>query len=421
MEREERRLTANGVEVYSYKNASLGGFYISLYLRAGSMFEEHQGITHFLEHTAIRNVNALMGGRLYSTLDRCGIEFNATTYSELVQFYISGARKNFATASEIIARTLAPIVLSAAEITLERDRIKAEIREGDDATALSTFTGEIVHRGTKLANLITGTVGSVNKINKQLLESYRRSVMTPENIFFYVTGSFDESDIATLCSEIEKYTLAEGKKNNNVAPVCSDFGHRDGRVHIKNADFTMLRFTFDVDMSGVTLAESDLIYDMLFSGYNSLFFIEMSEKRGLCYDISGYSEKYLNIGTLTLSFEVRGGLVYEAVETAISLLRDFKSRLPGEEEMMKASYVTNAPLLYDSPSETNFAFAYDNHIMGESYTCISERAERYASVTPARIRELAERIFRPENLTLTLKGNKKKIDAERLERIIKTL
>ena len=76
MFREEKTTTPNGVEIYSYKNPDLHGFYISLYLRAGSMFEEHQGITHFLEHTAVRNVNAVMGGSLYTTLDKYGIDFN---------------------------------------------------------------------------------------------------------------------------------------------------------------------------------------------------------------------------------------------------------------------------------------------------------------------------------------------------------
>jgi predicted Zn-dependent peptidase len=160
---------------------------------------------------------------------------------------------------------------------------------------------------------------------------------------------------------------------------------------------------------------------MLFSGYNSLFFIEMSEKRGLFYDISGYTEKYRNIGELSFSFEVRPGMVYDAVETAISLLSRFKATIPDENAMMKASYVTNSPLLYDSASELNFAFAYDNHIMNEGYRSVEDRARRYSEVTPSRIKEVASIIFRPENLTLTLKGNKKKIDVSRLEEMVKKL
>ena len=421
MFKEQSRVTKNGVTIYDYKNPALHSFYISLFIRAGSMHEEISGITHFFEHAAIRNVGALMNSGLYATLDRQGMEFNVSTYSEMVQFYITGASSNFDLAAEIIAKILSPIVLSASEIKTERERIKAEIREGDDSTSLSTFSGNIVHEGTTLARTITGTLGGVEKINKTRLEEYRRTVQTKENIFFYVTGNFTEENLDKLSSEIEKYSVGEGKKNENVAPVPTAFGKREPKVHIKNADFTMLRFSFDMDMSRMTVAESDLLYDMLLGGYNSRFFIEMSEKRGLFYDISGSSERYNNIGPLVFSFEVRGGSVYDAVETAVNLLREFKEITPDESQMMKAGYVTNAGLLYDEPRELNFTFAYDNHIMNAGYRSVEERAERYKVVTPGRVREVSEIIFRPENLTLTLKGSKKKIDTQKLEEIIKKL
>ena len=87
------RNTKNGVNIYTYKNPARHGFYISLFVKAGSMYEseEENGITHFLEHIAIRNVNAVRGGKLYSELDEFGVDFNASTYSEMVQFFVSGA------------------------------------------------------------------------------------------------------------------------------------------------------------------------------------------------------------------------------------------------------------------------------------------------------------------------------------------
>ena len=88
---------------------------------------------------------------------------------------------------------------------------------------------------------------------------------------------------------------------------------------------------------------------------------------------------------------------------------------------MKAGYVDNAYLLYDDSRELNFTFAYDNHIMNLGYENIEARRDAYTSVTPKRVREVARELFRPENLTLTLKGNKKKIDINKLEEIIKTL
>lgn len=413
-----RRVTKNGIEIFDYKNPSVHGFHISLFLRAGSMYEDTSGITHFLEHAAIRNVDYVMKDGLYSLLDRHGIEFNASTFSEMVQFYVAGAAESFNIAASVITSVLSPIILPPSEIKTECDRIKAEIRESDDRTSLTTFTGNIVHEGTSLSRSITGTLGSVSKITGKALEEYRRSVMTAENIFFYVTGSYTEENLKFLSEKIEEYTVPSGTMRENIAPVCHKFGHRDGKVHIKNADFTMLRFSFDMDMTRMTMAETDLLYDMLLGGYNSKFFIEMSEKRGLFYDISGSSERYKNIGTLAFSYEVRGGSVYDALEITLGILRDFRENLPAEDSMMKAGYVDNAYLLYDDPRELNFTFAYDNHIMNSGYKTVEERAERYKSITSHRIREVARELFRPENLTLTLKGNKKKIDISKLEAII---
>ena len=85
---EEKRLTASGIPVYAYRNPALHGFCLSLYVRAGSAYEdvEQSGETHFIEHMVFRNINRRMNGGLYPLLDRCGLSFNAETYKEFVQF-----------------------------------------------------------------------------------------------------------------------------------------------------------------------------------------------------------------------------------------------------------------------------------------------------------------------------------------------
>ncbi len=417
---ERQRQAKNGITVYDYLNPSLNSFYISLFVKAGSMYESARdnGITHFLEHAVIRNVNAMMDGGLYAMLDECGIEFNASTYSEMVQFYVHGAKGKFQIGARIISMVLSPIILTPSDVRAECERIKAEIRENDERGSLSNFTAAIVHEGTSLSRPIIGTASGVSKISARRLEEYRRATFTAENLFVYVTGAYGEGDLDSLVSLVGESELLSSEPRENMAPVPPFFGKRDGRVQVKNGDFTMMRFTFDMDMSKISVPESDLIYDLLLGGYNSRFFIEMSEKRGLFYDISGATERYSNIGSLSFSFEVRAGSVYEAAELLLSLLSEFKSETVPEEKMMKAGYVDNAGLLLDDPRELNFTFAYDNHILSEGYRTLDERAERYRAVTPERLRLAARELFKKENLTLTVKGKRKSIDTRRLEEII---
>lgn len=423
MQSEEVRQTENGVKIYSYKNPALHSFHISLFVKSGCMYErdEECGITHFFEHIAIRNVNRRYDMRLYSILDKFGLEFNASTFSEMVQFYVSGADKNFTVAAEIISKILSPIILNASEVDAERKRIKAEIRESDDKNTLASFTGKIVFEGTSLSSSIVGTNKAIDRISKTKLEEYRKRMLNSRNIFFYVTGNFKGSDMDALVKFIESADIYGGVENSNFAPVPRNFCARPCEVYVKNADYTAVRFTFDLDMSRLSVWEVDLIYDMLLSGYDSKLFVEMSEKRGLFYDTVGAVERYSNIGTLHFSYEVKSKDIYDAILMTVDILNSMKQSLPDEASCMRAGYVDNAMMLYDDVRELNFTFAYDNHIIGMGYRNIEERRERYANVTPAALRAAAMEIFTLSNLTLTVKGNKKQINSEQIKNIIRRL
>ncbi|MBQ8720403.1 MAG: insulinase family protein [Clostridia bacterium] len=423
---EKEFVSERGVKIYSYKNPASHGFFISLFLRAGSIYENESnlGITHFLEHVAIRNINYNMSGELYRELDRFGLDFNAYTSSDLVQFYISGASANFSKGAELISKLLQPITLPASDIAAERRRIKAEIRESDDKGSLANFTNGIVFSGSPLKNSILGTNKTVDKIGRARLEEYRCEVFLPGKMFFYVTGNFEESDILSLASLIDAAypsgavaTLDEC----DVSLVPDGFCKRAGGVYIKNADFTMLKFTFDIPPDALCAPECDIIYDMLLSGYNSRLFIEMSEKRGLFYDITGSLDRYADMGSFAFSFELKEKDIYLATELIVSILKSFSRENIAEEDIIRAGYTDNAYMLFDDIREFNYTYAYDNHILRRGYRSIEDRVAAYKAVTPASIRAVAERIFQSENLTLTAKGKKKKIDIKRLSEIISSL
>lgn len=413
-------VTKNGIKIYSYRNEHAHSFFVSMFLRAGSMFEraEDSGITHFLEHIAIRNVNALMGDKLYAILDKYGLAFNASTASEMVQFYVSGSPKNFSMGASILASVLSPVILDSGSISVERDRIKAEIRESDEKNTLAAFSGTLVFEDTSLSRSILGTNKTVSRITKTRLERYRQEVMTSGNLFFYVTGNFTDEDIFALAREIESKDVPLGERRENIAPVPKGFSKRHPEAHIKNGDFTMLRLTFDVDMAKVKIPALDIIYDMLVSGNNSRLFYELSEKRGIVYDINGFVDKYKNIGIFSFYYEIKEDKIYEALELTLSILTSAKSEIPDEDSCMKAIYVDNAPMLLDDPCELNFTFGHGNHIVGQNFKNIAEQQRAYDEITPEMLRDTMRTIFAPENLTVAVKGKKRKIDKERLDKIL---
>ena len=417
---EQKRIAENGIPVYSIPNDASHGFYISMFLKSGTMYEGEGecGITHFLEHALIRNVNCIMDGELYSLLDKCGMEFNASTYNEMVQFYVSGNSNNFRIGADIISLLLSPIRLSGEELEAERNRIKAEIREADDKSSLAYFSSLEVWGSTTLARPITGTLTDVSRIGVKRLEEYRKRVFDKDNIFFYVTGNVGNDNLSYLLERIGASSIENGTAHENIAPVPQDFGNRKPEVRVKNADFTKIRYTFDVDMSRVSSAELDLLYDLVLGGYSSDFFIELSEKRGLFYDLGGTVERYKNVGVFYFSYELKAAKLYEAAEKTMELLRGYTERVLDADRCMRAGYVDNAYMLYDDSRELNFTFGYDNHVLELGYSGIEDRRRAYAGITPERIREVAREVFKPQNLTVTLKCNRKKTDVSRLNKIL---
>lgn len=419
----QRLVTRSGVEVFAYPSRSAHSTFISMYVRTGSMHEgeSQHGISHFLEHIVVRSIDRAMDGGLYTTLDELGVVFNAATSAEMTQFYIGGAPQHFRACAELLCRALAPIGLDAAQIDAERKRVKAEIREEDEAGSLRGFTAAAVWDGTSLATPITGTPSSVNRITLRALREHKTRSFTVENIFFVVSGRVNDGDLAALIDEIDKYELPHGERMDAVAPVPRNFAARGANVLVKNAPFAKMQFSFDVDMSRVSLQQIYLLYDIVVSADSSRFFTELSEQMGLFYDICGSIDVYRNIGSFSFSYELKEARIYEAAERTVELLRSYKEQVLPEGRCMKAGYVDNAPMLLDDPREMNYTMGLERHILGLGYRNIDERAAEYAAVTPEDIRRAAIEVFRSEGLLLTVKGSKRRIDVVRLHDIVAKL
>ena len=208
MEREH--ITPQGVSVFHDKNESIHSFCLCLYVRAGSLFEtkKENGISHFFEHIVFKNIHYAMGENLYQTLDRCGLDFNASTYEEFIQFIITGAPAHFEEAAEILTGIFAPFTLPEEAIDTERKRIKAEIREEDEESSLNYFTKQIAWKDTSSERTITGKKKTLNKIRRKQLCAFQKKVLAANNIFFYISGNYPESSLSVLTRLLEPYSFS---------------------------------------------------------------------------------------------------------------------------------------------------------------------------------------------------------------------
>lgn len=413
--------TDNHIDVYYYPGRHTHSFCLSLFIKAGVLYEEDSngGITHFLEHVLFRNINHRMDGKMYQTLDKAGLFFNGATYKEFMELFIIGSPQHFEEAADILLKAFDPVTLPASEIKTEQQRVKAEIREAEDFKSLDYFAGTHVWKNTSLRNPILGTKGNVTTFTRTKMAAYHQQTMAAENLFFYITGDISHEMVESFASKLCR-TPVQSTVNirHNLAPVPEDFGKRNLCLNVKNSRYTMAQFSYDFVTGKYTAAELALLYDILFSGENSLVHQELSEKRGLIYSYNNALEKYNNIGRIFFTYEVAARDLYDSIEIvhrALSGLQDsIEERLP----LVLAEYVDNAYMIYDDNEGFGWQRAYETHIMEDSSRSIEETKAAFEAVSPQRIREMAEEIFTPDNLVLSLKGDKKKVDTARIRAIL---
>ena len=412
---EKRYITNNKINIYKYPGDHVHSFSLSMYVKAGSMYEtsEDNGISHFIEHIVIRNINHLMGGELYRYLDRYGLMFNACTYKEFVQFEITGAAKNFCRAADVFVKLFEEISLPAAEIDIERNRIKAEIREDDDKDKLTYFANQTVWKGTSLAQTITGNSTGLNRMGKNVLREAHKKMMVPDNLFVYLTGRAGEAEIIYLTEALDKYDLEPGGlERNNVAAIPEGFAERDCTIVTKQHKDSVVRFSFDLEDKNYPQAAYMLLYDILFDCENSKLHQALSEEAGFIYSFDSVMEEYSNIGVLCFQYEVQPAQLLESVEIVVRLLKELKKGITDELDYVRPTYIDNSELILDDPSDFNWMLAFEAHILAKSPADIEQRKAGYESVTPEQLTMLAREIFRSSNLVISLKG-KKSIRTER--------
>lgn len=418
----EKEYNINGIKVYSALNTNLKRFCLSLYIRAGSNFEtdDNNGISHLFEHTVFRNLK-----RKYKNFyDLCalnGIDIDAYTYKECIRFSITGRETGFDFAAEIICSIFDCIELPRDDFEKEKKRVKAEIRESSERSTLDFFFNKIVWKNSEPEKTIMGGCKNLDRISLKKLNQFRTDCLSENNFFIYVTGNVSKKGMKGLLERIGTLETPKAKfpKNNSVR-LSSDFFNRKCVVNIKNSYWHYVKIGFDIDSEKYSNGELDLIYSILFSGDNALVYNYLSEDNPMIYSYDSALEQYDNIANLHFMFEINKKYLEDSLRVIVRMLKDIK----------EGKYDFEANLAYeiycmetkqDDADSLNWCIAYNNHILKGKPIDFSAPNFGRLQLTKEQVQKAVNEIFRTENLTIAIKGNKKAINCEALQKIIKEL
>lgn len=419
----ERSYKVNGIDLHSFLNPHLNSFCISVYVRAGSLFEDDSecGITHLLEHSIYRNLKKRYDN-LYELMSLHGLDMSATTYKKFVVFSVEGPAESFDLAAEIILHVFDEISLDNEEFRLEKERIYAEIYESDEKNTVGYRFRKVVWNGTGVQKSTLGCCSGVEKISLKKLNSYRKKVFAKDNLFVYVTGNVKAKSIESL-----KNKLSDVEINNcspdfeNKVNSIGGFFNRDKNITVKSSDWTYIQIGFDVETQRYKSGVHALLYSVLFKGDSALFYNFMSEENALVYSYDATYEQYDDVSNLCFKFETDPQKIYQVFTAVAEMLDNLKNGKFNFEAFLNREKF-NCKRELDNAGNLNWSLAYYNHILkSDGIDYAKENYGIYNDLTKEEVVNAAKEIFKTSNMTIAMRGNKRRIDVDKIYEIMKSI
>ena len=161
----------------------------------------------------------------------------------------------------------------------------------------------------------------------------------------------------------------------------------------------------------------NLLATILGGGMSSRLFIQVRERRGLCYYISSGGEFYHDCGNFVTQAGVTNNLdkVKEAIKTILEEHNKIKKVNIKKEELLKVKEMIKGRLMLSMEDSMNIAsFFGTKKILQNKIETPKEIIKKIEAVTVDEIAALAKNIFIPENLNFALIGPFKEGDFENI-------
>lgn len=414
----------NKIKLYSHLNNAMHQFCIGIYIKAGCLYEEDKinGITHLFEHIVFRNIKKNFNDNFYEMLTDNGLSFDACTYKEFLCFTISGLIKGIPLATKILSMLFDDITISREIYDIEKKRVKAEIRESTEKTTLAYFANTEVWKNTPLVNTILGSCKIIDSISIKQLNNYKKSILNNENVFIYLTGNINTQQENLIKTAVSQLDISNAVSvNNNIAPVPAEFMNRNLKVIKKNASYYRVKMCFDIDNSFCPVEVRDILYAILFEDDNALIFQEISENNPYVYSYNSTFEQYTNISVLDLEYEVSKKNLENSINAVINVFNKLKNGDFNFKNNLQ-KLLTKWELLQDNIGDLNWCLAYENHILCNNKIDYNKNLfGKFDKLNKDEIIKCADKIFKTQNLTLALKGNKKHLDTIDFNKMLKAL
>jgi len=400
----------NGLLVLTEQIPHVRSVSMGAWIASGSRDEsvEENGISHFVEHMVFKGTTSRSAQDIAREVDTIGGNLDAFTGKETVCFNIKVLDENLSPALDVLSDLVLHPRFTQDDLEREQGVILEEIKmdeDNPDYLVHETFTQNF-WKNHALGRPILGTVKTVSSFTQQTVFDHHARRFTPRHMVFSAAGHLDHDDflkqVESHFGKLAPTTAAPEPKS--AAPVVTP--------HItlkKKKSLEQVQMCLGVAAPPVNSPDRFVIYllnTILGGGMSSRLFQTIREEQGLAYSIYSEMNPFRDSGSLS----VYAGVSLDKTERTLALtlqeLRRLKEEPVTDAEILRAKnqMKSNIVLGLESSSSRMSNLARQQMYYGEFFT-VDDIIRWVDEVTPARIQALANTLFQPEAIALTLLGN----------------
>ena len=378
--------------------------------KVGSRNEDkkNNGVSHFVEHLMFKGTSKRPSTMdISKELDGVGAEYNAFTGKDHTGYYIKADSRHLPMAIEMLADMLHNSKFDKAEMDKERGVIIEEIKmyEENPLMHIEDVFESLIFQNTVLGQEIAGPKVNIQTISRDALYSYYQKYYYSGNLVLSLAGNFKVKEALAL---INKFFPVKKTKPRVKIEAVKKPAQKSPQINIINQPLEQVQMIWgwpSVNKKDKKFLPLQVLANILGGNMSSRLFLQIRERRGLCYSIRAGVSGYEDIS----SFNIQAGLNKDKIEEALIAIKEEVNKIKtigvSAEELKQAKENIRGRLILrlENPS-AYLGFLSDQELFGQKIKTLEDLLKAVDKISLKQINDMAKEVFVMSQSNLALIG-----------------
>ncbi|HLC25268.1 MAG TPA: pitrilysin family protein [bacterium] len=406
----DRTVITNGVVLLTYPRPTLPMVYVSMRIRAGSVFDPQgkTGLSSMVARLLTRGTRNRSAHDISEAIDFVGGEMGAASDEDYTLVTLKVLKKDIALGMDLLSDILLHPAFRSEEIERQRSETLSEIihDKDDPGKVADKRFSQIVYGGHPYGLPTEGLETTLPVITREDIARFHETYYGSNAAIVSIVGDVSVPEARSL---VEKYLGSWQRKEVPPIAVAQLPVPSSPVVEVIDKDLTQANVL--LGHPGIRRSNPDyyavhvMNYILGGGGFSSRLLKNIRDERGLAYSTgSSFDAKYA-AGSFHVGLQTKNSTANEAIRESLSEMRKIRQDLVREEELQEAKdYLMGSfPLRLDSNSKIADYLSYvEFHDLGLNY--FEEFSRRLAAVTREAVLNAARSYLYPDHFVLVVVG-----------------